>query len=230
MALPPPGKFLLLFSLFTTFPSFIPFSDLVLLFPFPPQMLLLPPRSGRLLAAGDGEPRLRDGVGLAGRWAAAGWGTGVWGEGRWEPTVCCHVRTGPVSLLPSSLTCLFPRDGVGTKPLHVALGPSYTCLAQGWRGRRRRRWDGKCVLRWGLWATPLSRARRGLGSWDVVAACYLPPTSIRQNAEFSEGPSSRQAWPLLQAAIITNRPTEMEGRELFCLPLTKIVLSLTDTS
>jgi len=63
------GKFLLLFLLFTTFPSFIPFSDLVLLFPFPPQMLLLPPRSGRLLAAGDGEATAGCGTvwGLAGR-------------------------------------------------------------------------------------------------------------------------------------------------------------------
>lgn len=50
---PPPntGKFLLLFLLFTTFPSFMPLSDLALLFPFPPQMLLL--RTAGAPAAGD---------------------------------------------------------------------------------------------------------------------------------------------------------------------------------
>lgn len=42
----PQGKFLLLFLVLATFPSFIPFSDLVLLFPLSPRMPLVPPAAG----------------------------------------------------------------------------------------------------------------------------------------------------------------------------------------
>ncbi|XP_064924873.1 uncharacterized protein LOC135579859 isoform X2 [Columba livia] len=90
-SLPPsPGKFLLLFLLFTTFPSFIPFSDLILLFPFPPQMLLLPPRSGGLLAAGDSQPLRR----MAGARRKVGccWRGHRCLRRRMGPTVCCRAR------------------------------------------------------------------------------------------------------------------------------------------
>lgn len=210
-SLPPsPGKFLLLFLLFTTFPSFIPFSDLVLLFPFPPQMLLLPPRSGGLLAAGDSQPLRR----MAGARRKVGccWRGHRCLRRRMGPTVCCRVSTGPVSLLPSSSTCLFPRDRVGTKPSRVALGASYPFPAQGWGQAGVAEMvnvfsgeDGGCEPLLGC-------AWCGLGS--IGAACYLLSISIPQKAAFREGLSAAAT----AAGSNNHKLPHRDGRERAALP------------
>lgn len=91
----PRGKFLLLFLVFATFPSFIPFSDLVLLFPLSPRMTLLPRAAG---APGSGAGR--GGRGALQVSGARGGRRGRPGRG---PRLC-----GPEALLPPSSPCLCP--------------------------------------------------------------------------------------------------------------------------
>lgn len=192
----PRGKFLLLFLVFPTFPSFIPFSDLVLLFPLSPRMpLLLPQRE--LLSAGP-ERGWRGALQVSGAAGAAG-----------EPGAGAACA-GPVARL--------PRDSVGMKPPPVALGAFYTCLAQGCGGRGGEMAnvlageDGGCE-------PPVSAP---LGLHGLPRGLFGTCSHHRlTNAGFNEEPSARPAWPLPQAD--NHQVPHRCGKGLFRLLLAEIV-------
>lgn len=172
----PRGKFLLLFLVFATFPSFIPFSDLVLLFPLSPRTAVLPPAAGAP-GGGAGARRARGAAGErgAGREGAPGGGHGC--AGLWH---CC-LPARPASC--PATACLWnPR--LWRREL------STPALLRAAAGEEEARWQMCSQVRMGAVSRP-SRPRSARTGWEGARSLPAPITVWQTPGSLRSPPPAR---------------------------------------
>lgn len=148
-------------------------------------------------------------------------------------------KTGAHSLLPCTYrACVppasvpLPRGQGGYEAPACGAGSFLRLPCSGLGGKEEEeekvRWQTCSQVRMGATSHP-SQPRSTRAGKQRRRCCLLPVSHLHPTKRGVQRGSLRLR-PLLQAVIVTNGPTEMEWRGLFCLSFTEIVLSPTDRS